>query len=409
MVIWPLTQTVNQFEEEKVMTPPLWVAMSVGIMLCLGGTFLPVVPNRKTAMSLGAALIVLVILGPNSIKNFEAIGIKVERYQPTKEDKDLAINFAQDKPSLEIVKKTEKLITAAEQRSDERRSLEDYLVLATEKWRTKRYDEALRLVYAGLSLNPEDSLTQATFIHRKASIYEGLGMQDFAIEYYKEAIQLDPKFSWPHNNLGIIYDDQDKYTEAEAEYKEAIRLDPKFAHPHIGLGSLYRHQGKHAEAEAEYKEAIRLDPKYAFPHNGLGNLYKDQGKQVEAESAYKEAIRLDPKYAYPHNGLGNLYRHQGKHAEAEAEYKETIRLDPKYASPHIGLGSLYRHQGKYSEAEFEYKEAISLNPKFYYAHYNLGRLYLKQKNYVEAKKALEVSLQLNPTDKNSLELIEQLQ
>ena len=290
----------------------LWIVMIVGVMLSLGGAFFSIVSDRKMAMSLGTALIVLVVLGPSSIKNFEAVGIKVARYQPTKEIKDLAIEFSQDKPSPEVVANTKKVIKAAAQRPEEKRSPEDYLVLATEKWRTKNYDKALGLVYAGLSLSQNDVRTHATLMHRKASIYVSLGIENLGIKFYREATKLDSQFSWPHYSLGNLYRDQKKYSEAEAEYKEAIRLDPKDGDFHFSLGNLYRDQKKYSEAEAKYKEAIRLDPKDGDFHFSLGNLYRDQKKYFEAEAKYKEAIRLDPKDTYAKNNLDLLYQKWNK-------------------------------------------------------------------------------------------------
>ena len=69
-----------------------------------------------------------------------------------------------------MLKEGQELIKEAEDRAPEQRSPEDYLILATEKWRAKKYDAALEYVFAGLALNPEDVRIKATLIHRKGSI-----------------------------------------------------------------------------------------------------------------------------------------------------------------------------------------------------------------------------------------------
>ncbi len=218
------------------------------------------------------------LLGPSSIKTFEAKNVKIERFRPTSEDINLSHVVVQDQISPEVEQKIEKLVGDAEQRLEEARSPEDYLVLATEKWRAKDYDEALRLVHAGLSLNPEDIRTHATLIHRKASIYVALGSENLGIKYYEEAIKLDSQFPMPHFNLGTLYSGQGEMAEAEAEYKEAIRLDPKDAGPHNNLGILYKDQEKMAEAEAEFKEALRLDSKHTLVQENLDRLYREMKK-----------------------------------------------------------------------------------------------------------------------------------
>ncbi|MEA1895075.1 MAG: tetratricopeptide repeat protein, partial [Euryarchaeota archaeon] len=57
-----------------------------------------------------------------------------------------------------------------------------------------------------------------------------------AIEYYKEAIRIDPDDAAARNNLGNLLKDQGRYDEAEKEYREAIRIDPNYGEAHVNLG-----------------------------------------------------------------------------------------------------------------------------------------------------------------------------
>jgi tetratricopeptide (TPR) repeat protein len=263
-------------------------------------------------------LIGMASVGPSTIKTWGAKWggggghIGFDRYKPTEKERELAIRLAQEKPSPEINKEGEKFIEKAEERTPEQRSPEDYLALATEKWRAKDYDAALTNVFAGLALNPENIRIQATLILRKGTIYEDLGLEDQAIQYYKEAMELDPKFAWPHNNLGNVFDDQGKHEKAEFEYKKAIELDPKDADPHNGLGNVYETQGKQEEAESEYKKSIELDPKDAYPHNGLGCLYSGQGKLKAAKEKYEKALQLEPDFALAKENLEKLNKEMKK-------------------------------------------------------------------------------------------------
>ena len=45
-------------------------------------------------------------------------------------------------------------------------------------------------------------------------------------EFLKEAILINPNNDTAHNNLGVLYYDQNRYDEAEKEYDIAIRLNP---------------------------------------------------------------------------------------------------------------------------------------------------------------------------------------
>ena len=129
---------------------------------------------------------------------------------------------------------------------------------------------------------------------------------DEAIACYRKAIELDPKFAYPYNNLGFALRDPKKLGEAIEAFHKAIELNPKFAHPYIGLGNALRDQKKLPEAVDAYHKAIELDPKYAPAYNGLGNALLDQKKLPEAIDAYSKAIELDPKNAGACNNLAWL-------------------------------------------------------------------------------------------------------
>jgi tetratricopeptide (TPR) repeat protein len=326
----------------------------------------------RAVFTTGLILMVIAAIDPYTISKI-AIGkwLKIERHQPSKEERKSVLKLATDTATTISPEEKEKLVVDAKLRPDQKRSPEDYLVLATEAWRAKKYDNALQFAFNGLNLKPSDTRVKATLIHRIGSVYNNLNIPDLAIKYYKNAMEKDPKFSWPHNNLGLIYYEQKKYAEAEKEYKKAIVLNPENAAPHSNLGLLYYEQKKYVEAEKKYNKAIEIDPKYAMPHNSLGFLYYEQKKYVEAEKEYKKTVELDPKFSWPHNNLGLIYYVQKKYAEAEKEYKKAIVLDPENAAPYNGLGILYSVQKKYVEAEKEYNKAIVLDPNLKAARENL--------------------------------------
>ncbi|MBF0143513.1 MAG: tetratricopeptide repeat protein [Magnetococcales bacterium] len=198
---------------------------------------------------------------------------------------------------------------------------------------------------------------------------------------YRRAIELDPKFAPPWNNLGnLLQTHLGRYAESEAAYRRAIELDPKFAPPWNGLGSLLQdHLGRYEESEAAYRRAIELDPKLAYPWNGLGNLLKNHLERYEeSEAAYRRAIELNPKDADPWNNLGNLLQdHLGRYEESEAAYRRAIELNPKDAYPWTGLGLLFGDRWRRCrEALRCFDQGLALDPDFPYLHLNRGRLRL---------------------------------
>jgi tetratricopeptide (TPR) repeat protein len=49
-----------------------------------------------------------------------------------------------------------------------------------------------------------------------------------AVQQYREAIRLDPGFTWAHYNLGLVLQEQKKNEEATQQFRLALSFDPNF-------------------------------------------------------------------------------------------------------------------------------------------------------------------------------------
>jgi tetratricopeptide (TPR) repeat protein len=234
-----------------------------------------------TIYGLVILLLIWTSVGPSTIKTFTAKWdpkgggqIRFDRHQATEEERELVEEFAQDQPSPEIEEEGQKFIKKARQRSPDKRSAEDYLALAADKWRAKDYDVALENIYSGLALQPEDIRIKATFVHRKANNFASLGLKEQAEKFFKEAINIDPSFSWPHNNLGLLYRDQGMHEEEEDEFRKAIALDPDNEKSPFNLGLLYERQDKFELAKVQFERTLKINPDFEKAKSGLERVIK---------------------------------------------------------------------------------------------------------------------------------------
>ena len=118
----------------------------------------------------------------------------------------------------------------------------------------------------------------------------------------------------------ILYD-QHKTDDAINEYRKAINLDPRYADPQINLGNALSDQHKTDDAINEYHKAIDLDPRFALAHCNLGNALRKRHNNGEPDEAniefdkaiveYREAIELDPHDATAHRNLSYALRREG--------------------------------------------------------------------------------------------------
>ena len=68
------------------------------------------------------------------------------------------------------------------------------------------------------------------------------------------------------------------------------------AEPHDNLGAIFAQQGRNTEAVAQYQEALRIKPDFYQIYNNLGNELIGQGKTAEAIECYQKALRINPDF-----------------------------------------------------------------------------------------------------------------
>jgi CHAT domain-containing protein/tetratricopeptide (TPR) repeat protein len=224
------------------------------------------------------------------------------------------------------------------------------------------------------------------------------------------------------DNLGVLYETQGRYAEAELFFKRSIAIRDKgrdpasLANSLVNLAALYVVQERYAEAEPLYKRALPLlesalgrnHPEVGTLLTRFGGLYYLQHRYAEAEPLHKRALLIlenalgpeHPAVAESLNAIAALYEGQRRYAEAEPLYKRAISIREKVFGPsnsEVGtsvhdLAVLYRMQGRYAEAEPLYKRALAIDekelgknhPNIANALIGLTFMYQKQGNYADA-------------------------
>lgn len=83
-----------------------------------------------------------------------------------------------------------------------------------------------------------------------------------AIEKLELSIQLNPKRTAAHNNLGLLYYEQRKLVLAAQHFDIASQLSPSDARPLNNLGMTLEAGGRIMEAISFYEQASTLDPNH---------------------------------------------------------------------------------------------------------------------------------------------------
>ena len=136
---------------------------------------------------------------------------------------------------------------------------------------------------------------RAIELWREAYRRQMAGDLEAAIDIYRQSIAACPTAE-AHTFLGWTYSFQGRLDEATAECLRAIEVDPDFGNPYNDIGVYLMQQGKLDEAIPwleRAKQAPRYDPRQ-FPYMNLGRIYLKQGRWWEALGQFEAAVRLAP-------------------------------------------------------------------------------------------------------------------
>ncbi len=152
-----------------------------------------------------------------------------------------------------------------------------------------------------------ESLKRATDLWQEAYRYQMQGELDRAIEGYRRSIEVCPTAE-AHTFLGWAMSFQGRLDEATRECLRAIEIDPEFGNPYNDIGVYLMQQGKPDEAIPwleKAKQAKRYEPRQ-FPFMNLGRVYLKQGRWWEALREFEGAVRAAPRDADAHKMLHGL-------------------------------------------------------------------------------------------------------
>ena len=144
---------------------------------------------------------------------------------------------------------------------------------------------------------------------KEAYQYQMGGEYDMAVELYKRSLDLHPTAE-AYTFLGWTYHFQGKLDDAIEECKKAIQIDPEFGNPYNDIGSYLIERAQYDEALPWLERALqtRRYESYHFPHYNLGRVYMAKGMYGKARGHFETALRMCPDYALAQQALDETRR-----------------------------------------------------------------------------------------------------
>ena len=160
-----------------------------------------------------------------------------------------------------------------------------------------------------------------------------------------------------HFAAGQLAESQDQPQRAIEQYKAALKVDPKYLSAMFRLGELYTQSRMFPDAIAAWERYITATNGAAAGYNNLAFTYEMARQPREAEAAYKRGIAKDPKDQPCRINYGLMLARQNRIAEATEQLGAVL----KPAEVHYNLGSVFQQQGKNEQAIREYQMALQLD------------------------------------------------
>jgi TolB-like protein/Flp pilus assembly protein TadD len=236
---------------------------------------------------------------------------------------------------------------------------------------------------------------------------------DLAIDLFKKAIELDPKYALARAQLGYAYvniavfqgDRPDLIEQAKHELGIAERLDPQLAEVHVARAFIFDSQYAGWQPEAAIRElrlAQQLDPNVG--HSELAALYNHLGLEEQSVKARDTALHLDPNNDRIKNQFLTMYFQTARPDEGLEANKRLFNRGPdlwyylekrmvKEAEPlleqenrqNLGAAGALKNralllalQGKHREAEAAVPailEKALRNRGYHHLAYDIARIY----------------------------------
>jgi len=149
--------------------------------------------------------------------------------------------------------------------------------------------------------------TRALALFQEGYELQTQGLWAEAMARYRESIRLHPTAE-AHTFLGWVYSLLRLYDEAIAECRRAIEIDPGFGNPYNDIGAYLVELDRPDEAIPWFEAALAA-PRYearCYPFYNLGRIHEKKGEWLRAIALYTKALAENPTYDLARNAWMRL-------------------------------------------------------------------------------------------------------
>ncbi len=297
---------------------------------------------------------------------------------------------------------TEKTSTAATSRSVNEETRKKAIAIIDQghtAYNDKNYEKAIEYYSNALSINP---YSDDAYYWRGSSKYAQTNYTD-AIKDYSQAIEINPNKEEAYYYRALVRHTLEAYQEALADYDMAIELNPDVATMFYWRGQCKYKLTRYEDAILDFSKSIELNKNDGYSYLNRANSYYMLAKYKEARIDYTKAIELLPNEATENKywrGISSYYA--GLYSEALDDFLAYLTKNPNDDYILLMTGHCHYMLKNYEQSIQFYTQSITKKPDTAEAYYWRGNVYfiLDKKN--EAKRDVEQAISLDPKNETYL-------
>jgi tetratricopeptide (TPR) repeat protein len=243
--------------------------------------------------------------------------------------------------------------------------------------------------FAGLAEAGRDSAIESHF----ASAQKAQRNQDYATaeREYQAVLAIAPGFAEVHMNLGLVYQLQNRASEAIVEFRRALKIKPSLSGANFFLGVDYCKEGEGTKAIPYLKAALQAEPNRPDTWLWLATAEEISGQLQPEVRTVVRGLELHPQDADLLYVLGNAYERLGKQ-----EVAHLAKVAPGSARSEQLLAESYASSSEWPSAVIHFQNALGASPNRAGLHAELGEVLLRAGKVKQAIREFDEELQGDP-------------
>ncbi len=148
------------------------------------------------------------------------------------------------------------------------------------------------------------------------------------------AAENDQPYKWLMNLWGIVLYQQGDFAGAVDKFTQASALDPSFTSPLLNAGVVLLRQGKREEAITKFQQVTRVWRKggyadvLAAAYTEWGFALALMGRTQDAEVKFRQAVVADPTFSGVYSAWAEVLSANGNAEEAQKMTTKALKLTP---------------------------------------------------------------------------------